>query len=68
MDEESKDIIFSIFIGVVIACIIAFMITGKVIFKGPNSNDIKNEIYNKDGKCYMLMPVIQQCPIGAKHA
>lgn len=58
------DLIFSVLIAIILAYVIFFSINIKIIYRGPNSKDIKNKIYpdHKTGKCYILEPIVCDCP------
>ncbi|AYV78754.1 MAG: hypothetical protein Edafosvirus30_5 [Edafosvirus sp.] len=58
--DEILNIIIGLIIGVVIAI---FYNSYNVLYRGPNSNEIKNKIYkDNDGNCYRLVPVVHICP------
>ncbi len=53
----------SVLIGVIVAIIIYFIFIRNVIYHGVNSNKIRNKVYNLNGRCYKLDPIIHICPI-----
>ena len=57
-------IIISLAIGIFLG-FIAFILYSHVMcnIHGPNSKDIIDRIYKKNGKCYKFKPVISFCPI-----
>ena len=58
------DIIVSILFGFFVGYILFYFISIKfTVNKGPNSNLIKHQVFEHDGKCYRLVPKIYLCPI-----
>jgi uncharacterized protein YxeA len=56
--------IITVIIGLVIGIIIGIYLFKKDIYKGPDSNIIKKNIYEeKDGRKYKWVPKITICPI-----
>ena len=55
MIQYISSIIFGLFI--------AYLITSRVKFHGPDSNVIKHEIYNNNGQCIKFEPVPYICPL-----
>lgn len=53
-----KIIIFGIIIGYIIGLLLNYE------YHGPDSNEIKKEIYHDKNGCYKLIPKIYACPIG----
>lgn len=45
-------------LGFVIGYLIYIMVLNPTVFKGPNSKDIINLVYNINGKQYILDPVV----------
>ena len=57
-------IIISVFFGLIVGILLNLFIMGNGnIYKGPNSNIIKHNIFKENGKCYRLVPKIYLCPI-----
>ena len=59
------DLITSILFGIIVAIIIFYLFikTDKIVYRGPNSKDIKNKIFKdlKNDKCYMFEPKVYLC-------
>lgn len=60
------DVIISLFVGIIIAVVIFYLIGGyhsNVLYRGPNSKDIKYRIFKDDQTniCYMFDPHIYLC-------
>lgn len=50
--------------GLILGIFLAYFInTTRQLYKGPNSNIIKKQIYTRNDKCYKLEPVVHICPI-----
>jgi hypothetical protein len=61
-DEFGKiDCIISIFLGILFGCMIIIFGRFHIKYKGPNSNIVRKQIYNIDGKCYKLTPIVVSC-------
>jgi hypothetical protein len=62
--SEIISIIINIIISIIITYLMFIQLNTKMIFRGPNSNDIRNKIYKnlKTNKCYTLEPVVYECP------
>lgn len=57
------NIIISILFGFFVAFLL-FITTHKFYeYRGPNSNEIKKNIYKLNDKCYKFVPVVHICPI-----
>jgi uncharacterized membrane protein len=56
--------IFSILIAIIVSYVIFFSINIKIIYRGPNSENIRHNIYKnyKTNKCYKLEPELYKCP------
>ena len=52
-----KIIIFGIIIGYLIGLLLNYE------YHGPDSNEIKKEIYMDDTGCYKMIPKVYACPI-----
>ena len=61
--ENIIDNFISIIVGILIGGIIAYFYFSNITYVGPNSKDIIDRIYKKNGKCYKFKPVISFCPI-----
>lgn len=57
-----EDVIFTLVIGAIIGVIIFCFLPSFSTLHGPNSKDIKKNIYKHKGKYYRLKPVITICP------
>lgn len=57
------NIIISILSGVVITLILYYLFYSTTVYRGPDSNVIRNQIFKDNGKCYKLEPVVHICPI-----
>jgi hypothetical protein len=54
----------SILLGILVGYILYYFISpSSIIYKGPNSNIIKHQIFKYNGKSYRLVPKIYLCPI-----
>lgn len=63
MATELFDIIISLVIGIVFGVIMFYAyMHAKQNKHGPDSRDIVGKIYEYDGICYMLEPVVTICP------
>jgi hypothetical protein len=63
MATELFDIIISFVIGIAFGAIMYYIyIHAKQNKHGPNSRDIVGKIYEHNGVCYMLEPVVTICP------
>ena len=60
--DINYDIIISVIIGIIVSIVLFISIKQSVIYKGPNSKDVKNRIFTRDDKCYMFEPVVYLCP------
>jgi hypothetical protein len=60
--NNNSNIVLSVVFGIIISCIIFYVFVYEIIYRGPNSNDIRNNIYFVNGKLYKLTPVIYVCP------
>ena len=58
------DVLWSMILGCSLAALLFYIFNDNVIYKGPNSKDIKSKIYkiSRDNKCYVLQPKIYLCP------
>jgi hypothetical protein len=52
------NILVSVLTGMMISCLIFYLFFYNVIYRGPNSNQIRKNIYYIDDKYYMLQPVV----------
>lgn len=57
-----EDAIFTLLIGVIIGIVIFCFLPHASTQHGPNSRDIKKNIYKYKGKCYRLKPIVTICP------
>ncbi len=64
---ETLEIFISIMIGVVIGMFIGYMMFKKVLYKGPDSNEVIKEIKVDDKGKYKWEPMITLCPLGTVH-
>lgn len=55
--------IVEIIIGFLIGCLIGYMIKKNKMVHGPNSNIVKLQIFEEDGKYYRFVPIAYICPI-----
>jgi hypothetical protein len=62
MSDELLNILFSIFIGIIVGYILFILNPNKYVLHGPNSKDIISKIYKIDNKCYKLEPIVTICP------
>lgn len=53
--------IISIIAGILFGILIYFIMDRSTVYHGPNSNVIRKKIYKKNGKCYMLTPILHLC-------
>ena len=61
---QNMDRLISSIIGIILgACFAIFINYNNYLYKGPNSNIIKKQLYEQNGKCYKLEPVVHICPI-----
>ena len=67
MYNNSFIILLSILTGISFSLIISSIYMKPYIYKGPNSKDIKKNIYYKDKKCYKLIPKHIKCPYKTTH-
>ena len=56
------EIIFSILLGISLTLILYYLFYPTTVYRGPNSNDVRKQIYRDGDKCYKLKPVIHICP------
>ncbi len=61
------EIFISVILGVVIGMFIGYMMFKKVLYKGPDSNDVRKEVKLDDNGKYKWEPMITLCPIGTEH-
>jgi len=63
LSSRESIIIISIIWGLGLATIFRNVCIGRncIVIKSPNLNEIKNKIYNFDGKCYKFNPKITKC-------
>jgi len=54
----------SIIFGFVVGCLIMKNWVPNIYSKGPDSHDIKENIYMTDNYCYQFVPHVYICPIG----
>ena len=57
------DYTISILLGLIIGIIIGYFVFPNSIYVGPDSNDIKKEIFEENGIKFKWMPEICICPI-----
>lgn len=58
------DYLVNSLVGLIIGMCLAYFINyTRRLYKGPNSNIIRKQIYRNNGNCYKLEPVIHICPI-----
>ena len=57
------DYIITIFLGLIIGVIIGSFIIPNNVYVGPDSNDIKKEIFEENGIKYKWVPEVCICPI-----
>jgi hypothetical protein len=55
--------IVSVIIGFSLGAVLMYIIRRKEIEHGPDSNQIRREIYQHKGKCYKFVPQPYICPI-----
>lgn len=55
--------IVSVIVGFSLGAVLMYMFSQKVIEHGPDSNQIKRDIYQHNGKCYKFIPQPYICPI-----
>ena len=55
------NIVINIIIGLVIGVLLSYWIRPVIKYKGPNSNDIRKNLYKHEGKCYRLVPKVYMC-------
>lgn len=55
--------IISIILGIITSYILSIILFKKHILHGPNSSTIVKQTFEKNGKCYKLIPVIKICPL-----
>lgn len=62
----NRDVILNVILGIFMATVLylLYMMIYKphIKYTGPNSADIKNNIYKRGGKCWILEPVVHICP------
>lgn len=56
------NIILNITLGLIIGFLIYLTLNCSNIYKGPNSNIIKKQVFELNGKCYKFVPVVHICP------
>ena len=68
------DVIVSLIVGIVIMItiysIISIFLIQKYTYRGPNSGQVKSQIFNDNEtkKCYKFVPKIYLCPDNFKHS
>jgi hypothetical protein len=55
-----SDVTIGILFGIIFGFILFYMIAKK---HGPNSNEFRQRVFKKDGKCFKFVPKIHICPI-----
>ena len=60
-------ILFSILIGYSFSIIISSFYIKNFYYIGPNSNEIKKNIFFKNNKCYKFIPKLIKCPNRQRH-
>jgi len=59
------DELLNVIIGLIVGIIIGIIYNSyNVLYKGPNSKEIKSKIYRDGENCYRLIPIIHICPSG----
>jgi hypothetical protein len=61
--EYIFNIIIAIILGLCVGFLIGSMLFKKIIYKGPDSNEIKKNIYKDDNGKYKWKPKVCICPI-----
>jgi hypothetical protein len=56
-----EEAILSLLLGFVVGYVLFLLTYKKIIFRGPNSNIIRRQIYKKNGQCYKLTPFVVKC-------
>ncbi len=54
--------IFNIICGFIIGILLTFLFRSPIVFRGPDSNIVRKQIFKYNNKCYKLTPVIYICP------
>ena len=66
MDNTGKDVIFSKIISIIFGIALGVLLYSAekppVLYKGPNSKYIVNEVFEYNGKKYKLKPKVCLCP------
>lgn len=63
-DESGIYTIFTIIMGIIIGCIVGYLIFRDVKYVGPDSNEIVKQVYtDSSGKQYKYKPQITICPL-----
>lgn len=60
--------LFSILLGLFVGINICLFFRQKQVYHSVSSKDVKERIYQRDGKCYRLVPEPFICPLGMKHS
>lgn len=55
------DKIINIISGFLLGLLMSIWYRPPYVYHGPNSNDIRKQIFNYNGKCYRLEPKIYVC-------
>lgn len=61
-----RDKILSGVIGLIFGIIIGILTIRKKKYHGPDSSDIKHNLYNDGHSCYKLKPSVRMCPLMPK--
>jgi uncharacterized protein YneF (UPF0154 family) len=63
MEMIDKDVLINIIIGIILGYFLYRFLIYRRIYKGPDSRDIINQIYEWNGKKVKLVPKVCACPI-----
>jgi len=63
ISENYPDTIISIIVGTTLGYIFYWLLVNNVIYKGPDSAEIAKNIYQYNGKKYILESKVCPCPI-----
>lgn len=47
-------------LGMILGYLVMYLTSNIIVYHGPNSNDIRNRIFFKDGKKYRFLPKIKK--------
>ena len=64
-----SEIVLAVLLGFGLATIFRQTCSGgsRMIYKGPNLEEIKKNVYNVDGECYKFVPRQTKCDASKKH-